>query len=44
MPTGFDLVLIPRQPAAPSLEELKQSLPHLVHQVARRLAREAGTS
>jgi ribonuclease P protein component len=44
MPTGFDLVLIPRKSEAPPLEELKQSLPRLVQQVARRLAREARPS
>jgi ribonuclease P protein component len=42
MPTGLDLVLIPRTLEEPTLEELKQCLPRLVHQVARRLAREAG--
>lgn len=36
MPTGMDLVLIPRSPAEPPLEELKRSLPKLVGQVARR--------
>jgi ribonuclease P protein component len=44
MPTGLDLVLIPRRPEAPRLEELKDALPRLVRQVARRLKREAGTS
>jgi ribonuclease P protein component len=44
MPTGFDLVLVPRTPEEPPLKELKQSLPRLVNQVARRLAREAGPS
>src|SRR5437588_9446674 len=42
MPGGLDLVLIPRKAEAPPLEELKQSLPRLVNQVARRLGREAG--
>src|SRR5438309_8056504 len=42
MPVGLDLVLIPRRPDEPPLEELKRGLPHLVRQVARRLAREAG--
>src|SRR5438045_3054955 len=41
MPVGLDLVLIPRSPREPSLEELKQSLPRLVRDVAQRLAREA---
>src|SRR6267142_2317845 len=41
MPVGLDLVLIPRGPQEPSLEELKTSLPRLVQQLARRLAREA---
>lgn len=40
MPTGLDLVLIPRRPDEPPLEELKRSLPRLVGQVARKLARE----
>jgi ribonuclease P protein component len=44
MPTGLDLVLIPRRPEPPALEELKQSLPRLVGQLARKLAREAGPS
>ena len=42
MPVGLDLVLIPRTPAVPELEGLKQSLPRLVCQVARRLEREGG--
>src|SRR4051812_25256923 len=44
MPTGLDLVLIPRGPEEPPLDELKRALPRLVQQVARRLAREAGKS
>jgi ribonuclease P protein component len=44
MPTGLDLVLIPRTAQAPSLAELKESLPRLVAQVARKLAREARPS
>ena len=44
MTTGLDLVLIPRTPQLPSLEELKRSLPRLVHQIARKLAKEAGSS
>jgi ribonuclease P protein component len=44
MPAGLDLVLIPRGPAEPPLEELKCSLPRLVSQLARKLAREAGPS
>ena len=44
MPTGLDLVLIPRGPEEPPLEELKRALPHLVKLLARRLAREAGKS
>jgi ribonuclease P protein component len=44
MPTGLDLVLIPRRPDDPPLEELKKSLPRLVGQLARRLAKEAGPS
>jgi ribonuclease P protein component len=41
MPVGMDLVLIPRRPEHPRLEELKQSLPRLVRQVARKLNQEA---
>jgi ribonuclease P protein component len=44
MPGGLDLVLIPRTPQAPALDELKRSLPKLVHQIARKLAREARPS
>ena len=43
MPAGLDLVLIPRTPEVPSLGELQQSLPKLVRQIARKLAREAKT-
>jgi ribonuclease P protein component len=43
MPPGLDLILIPRSPQEPTLEALKQSLPRLVNQLARKLAREAGT-
>jgi ribonuclease P protein component len=42
MPVGLDLVLIPRRPEHPPLEELKRSLPRLVRQAARKLEREAG--
>jgi ribonuclease P protein component len=38
---GIDLVLIPRSPEGPPLEELKASLRKLVPLVARKLAREA---
>jgi ribonuclease P protein component len=41
MASGLDLVLIPRTPKAVSLDELKRSLPKLVNQIARKLAREA---
>lgn len=41
MPTGIDLVLIPRRSEEPTLEELKQSLPKLVRLVARKLAGDA---
>jgi ribonuclease P protein component len=44
MPPGLDLVLIPRTSEVPPLEELKRSLPKLVNQVARKLAREARPS
>src|SRR5262245_30411289 len=44
MPTGLDLVIIPRTPEEPTLDDLKRSLPRLVNQLARRMAREAGPS
>ena len=37
MPTGIDLVLIPRRPDPPTLEQLRQSLPRLVRLLARKL-------
>lgn len=37
LPIGIDLVLIPRQAAEPSLAALKQNLPRLVQQLARKL-------
>ena len=40
MPIGLDLVLIPRQNALPTLEDLKRSLPRLVRHVARKLLAE----
>jgi ribonuclease P protein component len=39
LPTGLDLVLIPRSPVEPSLDDLRVSLPALAHVLARRLAR-----
>ena len=42
IPTGLDLVLIPRTSDEPLLEELKRSLPWLVSQAARKLGRELG--
>src|SRR5437667_8397874 len=41
MPTGLDLVLIPRGAKEPTLADLKKSLPKLVHALAQRLAKEA---
>jgi len=41
MPAGLDLVLIPRRPEHPPLEELKRSLVRLVRQLHRKLEREA---
>jgi ribonuclease P protein component len=40
MPVGLDLVIIPRSKQEPPFEELRESLPRLVNQLARRLARE----
>src|SRR5438093_10987683 len=37
MPAGLDLVLIPRRPEHPPLEELKRSLVRLVRQLHRKL-------
>jgi ribonuclease P protein component len=44
LPAGLDLVLIPRRPDDPPLEQLKGSLRHLVGLLAGRLAREARKS
>ena len=41
LPTGLDLVLIPRRPEHPELAELCRALPRLVRQAARKLGREA---
>ena len=41
MPTGVDLVLIPRRQELPTLDDLKRSIPHLVRGVAKKLAAEA---
>jgi ribonuclease P protein component len=38
MPIGLDLVLIPRSSQEPTLADLKESLPRLVEEVARKLA------
>lgn len=43
MPTGLDVILIPRTAEEPTLEQLKRSLPRLVAQIAQRLARERGS-
>lgn len=37
LPTGIDLVLIPRTTKEPPLDELKRSLPRLVKQLAKKL-------
>ena len=39
MPTGMDLVLIPRRDEEPTLKVLKQVLPQLVRRVAKKLGR-----
>jgi ribonuclease P protein component len=41
LPTGLDLVLIPRRPEHPELADLLRALPRLVRQAARKLGREA---
>jgi ribonuclease P protein component len=43
MPTGLDLVIVPRGKQLPALEELKKSLPRLVKTLAGRLSREKKT-
>jgi ribonuclease P protein component len=40
MPVGLDLVLIPRKPEPPALDDLTYGLPRLVKQLARKLERE----
>jgi ribonuclease P protein component len=37
MPSGLDLVLIPRKPNQPTLDDLIKALPRLVRQAARKL-------
>jgi ribonuclease P protein component len=44
MPVGMDIVLVPRSREEPPLDDLKRSLPRLVNQAARKLAREPGGS
>ena len=44
MPTGYDLVLIPRRPEEPTLDELMRSLPRLVRNVTRRIEKEGSSS
>ncbi len=41
MPTGLDLVLVPRRPDQPKLEELTRALPRLVRQAVRKLSQES---
>jgi ribonuclease P protein component len=40
MPVGLDVVLIPRKPQPPPLDDLMNGLPRLVKQLARKLERE----
>jgi ribonuclease P protein component len=44
LPTGLDLILIPRRPEPPELPVLKAALSGLVRQLARKLEKEAGRS
>jgi ribonuclease P protein component len=37
LPTGLDLILIPRSPDEPTLQDLMESLPALVDKLARKL-------
>jgi ribonuclease P protein component len=41
MPAGLDLILIPRSKSAPPLADLLTALPKLVHQLVRKLPRDA---
>jgi len=40
LPVGLDLILIPRSPKEPELEDLKKTLPRLVKGAARKLAQD----
>jgi len=40
LPTGLDLILIPRKPEEPTLPTLLESLPKLIRQLARKLEKE----
>ncbi len=42
LPSGVDLVVVPRREAEPALDVLMQSLPGLARRVARRLQRKGG--
>jgi ribonuclease P protein component len=42
MPTGLDIVLIPRSSEEPTLEALKKSLPRMVRHAARKLEKDGG--
>jgi ribonuclease P protein component len=42
MPAGLDLVVIPRTPEEPTLEELKKSLPRVVRHAARKMEKGGG--
>jgi ribonuclease P protein component len=44
MPTGLDLILIPRKAEEPTLQLLLEALPKLVCQLARKLEREGKLS
>lgn len=44
MPTGFDVILIPRTSEEPPLKPLQASLVKLVRQLARKMEKEAGRS
>jgi ribonuclease P protein component len=40
LPTGLDVVVIPRKPDEPTLEDLKRSLPRQVRHAAKKLQKE----
>jgi len=44
LPTGLDLVLIPRGTSAPTLADLLEAMPKLIEKVSKKIARDSGKS